>query len=453
MPATTLRLPTPTPADDGSDTFEILSWRVFGPGYWKGDYYSPARVARVVANHRTLAAANPNHAPRVKLGHDKQQRLAASLGLPNVGRVTDLRLMPDGWFEIDVRGIPKTVMASDADGNAVVYDLHAAVRDGQYDSGSVELTPRVRHPDRPTEWLEDVFDGIALLGEENPALRTVDRPRPTTANRSYSRDYREHRTDGTRTAHAADPLTRSTADSTPAVFFSQDYSETHPMRDQWIQMVAEKLGLTPDDPSLTTATDEQLKAWADKFGTDDFAAGKKKMYGAETVPTPAAGTGTAQTTGQFDQAAFMSECAEMFSEMTDPLVKRLEAAEAAVTDVKKKGDDATTTAMMSEAVRVVDECVRTGRLMPRLKEQTLADLRKLTADTKVFSDGADKGMTAFQASLRDLAGRQPDAMFSESVIDTPTAKAEELDAWDRRALDATPRGKIVLHGMKKVGAN
>lgn len=95
-PKAVLRLPPPTPAVDGSDTFNILNWRVFGPGYRKQELYSPERVARIVANYRALKSANPDYAPRVKLGHDKQQRLAKSLGLPNVGRVPPTRQTPTG---------------------------------------------------------------------------------------------------------------------------------------------------------------------------------------------------------------------------------------------------------------------------------------------------------------------------------------------------------------------
>ena len=415
-----LRLPPLTPAEDGSDTFEVLGWKVFAPGYWKKEFFSPARVARIVENYRTLKALNPDYAPRAKLGHDKEQRLARSLGLPNAGRVTDLRPTPDGGFEIDVRGIPRTALVSDADGNPTAFDIHKAFAGGQYDSGSVEITPGVRHPERPTEELGDVFDGIAFLGEENPAVKATARPQVANRTRDFS------------------------AGSARLCFSEHDYSEHDPMRDQCIQTICQKLGLTPDDPLLAGKSDDELKAWADKVSSQQFSDHMKKTY--SDPPNPQ-GAGGGPAGG--DMTAFMAECKKMFADQFGDLNKRIEAAEAAVTDSKKQADDAAVQSLMSEGARVVEHCVATGRLSPRLKEQKLGELKALARDPKVFSDGADKGLTAFQAELKALQARQPDLMFSEGVDDSGAAGATGPSDFARRAMRNSPKGQRVLRDLAK----
>ena len=44
---------------------------------------------------------------------------------------------------------------------------------------------------------------------------------------------------------------------------------------------------------------------------------------------------------------------------------------------RKKGDDAVMSTMMSEAETRVAACIANGRLMPRLKDQTLSQLRQM----------------------------------------------------------------------------
>lgn len=422
-----LKLPPLTPAADGSDTFDVLNWHVFSPGWWKGDYFSPARVRGIVDAYAAMRAFNPDYAPKAKLGHDREQRIALSMGLPNAGRVTDLRPTPDGGFEIDVRGIPRTAVATDADGNPVAFDLHKAFADGQYDGGSVEIDKGVPRPDRPTETFADLFTGVAFLGEEQPAVKATARPQATPATRPATRDF--------------------SAGVTRLCFSEADYSrtppETPPMtRDQMIAALAQALGLPPDDPTFTTATDEQIKQAYDAQVAGTDAAAVKAMLPAPATPN--------QATGGTDMTAFMAEMKKCFSDFSSGVTKRLEAAEAAVTDSQRKADDAAVATQMSEAVRVVDRCVAAGKLMPRLKEQKLADLKALAKDTKVFSDGADKGLTAFQAELKALEARQPDLMFSEGVQDRPNPGAgdDELDEFDRKALAADPRGKLIQHHQK-----
>lgn len=417
-----LKLPPLTPATDGSDTFDILGWKVFVPGWWKKEYFSPARVKGIVDAYVAMKSHNPDYAPKAKLGHDREQRLAKSLGLPNAGRVTDLRPTPDGGFEIDVRGIPRTALVSGADGNPVAFDLHKAFADGQYDSGSVEIDQNVTRPDRPTEKFPDLFNGVAFLGEENPAVKATARPKVTTGR---------------------DRTATFSAGSARTLCFS-DYSETHPMRDQWIQTICDKLGLTPDDPQLAGMTDEQLKAWADKVGGQQFSDHMKKTYSAPPV------TGAGDGTGPTDATTFMADMKKCFADFQADTNKRIEAAEAAVTSSQKQADDAATQSLMSEAVRVVDECVASGKLMPRLKEQKLKDLKELARDTKTFSDGADKGLTAFQAELKALKGRQPDLMFSEHADGAGGGNAQQgLSDFAKRAMKNSPKGQGVLRKLAK----
>jgi len=168
-------IPKLLPSADGK-TFGIRGWRVFGPGLWNGKPLSPARIAATVDTYRNLKSLIPNYAPKLRLGHDTQQRLAKQLGLTNAGRVIDARLTPDHGIDVDIDGISLTALMTDGKGGFLAFDLEAAIRNGNYDNGLIEMKRQLRHPLDPTQTLLDVFDGIALLGEEHPAVRTTGAP-------------------------------------------------------------------------------------------------------------------------------------------------------------------------------------------------------------------------------------------------------------------------------------
>jgi hypothetical protein len=122
---------------------------VFAPGYHKGTLYTPEDVARAVENFGRLK----NYlTPHMGLGHDHEQMLVRSRGLPSAGNVIDARLDDAGVMIIDLDNIP-TLFGGMA--NA-----------GRYDDGSVELNPSVPDPADPAQTIRGpILTGIALLGD------------------------------------------------------------------------------------------------------------------------------------------------------------------------------------------------------------------------------------------------------------------------------------------------
>ena len=134
---------------------------MFGPGFWKGDLYTPQRNEQVVRNYARLATKLRHTVPFAKLGHDKQQRFALSLGFTNVGSVTRCDGVPGypGYFEIDVDNVPT--------------EVGGEINAGRLCGGSVELKSHERDPeDASKEVPGDVLTGISFLGEEQPAVRS-----------------------------------------------------------------------------------------------------------------------------------------------------------------------------------------------------------------------------------------------------------------------------------------
>lgn len=162
-------MPLPgTPAEaTNPPTCEVRDWRVFTNGFHKDSYYNPAMVERIAAN---FAAIPPNElTPVAGLGHDVKKRLAASLGLPNVGEVTGCRATPNGDLFLTITNIPTW--------------LGGMISARRYRAGSVELLPKFQNPKDPAEeYPGPVLSGIAFLGEEQPAVKGCDLPRAVFAD-------------------------------------------------------------------------------------------------------------------------------------------------------------------------------------------------------------------------------------------------------------------------------
>lgn len=137
-------------------TCAIRGLVAFGPGWHKGELYTDARCRQVAAN---FAATGGRPLPLAKIGHDKQQRFARSLGFPNVGVVTRCAPIPGtGCFEVDIEGVPT--------------EVGGKVNAGRLRGASVELKSQQRDPRDPSRELPgDVLTGISLLGEEQPAVQ------------------------------------------------------------------------------------------------------------------------------------------------------------------------------------------------------------------------------------------------------------------------------------------
>lgn len=147
-------------ADADPPTCTIPNWKVFSNGTHKGSYYSPEDVKRIVANFTRLRG---HLSPSMGLGHDRKQRLAQSLGLPSVGDITDAQTTDGTDLILTISNVPTW--------------LGGMINAGRYKAGSVELKPDIQDPADPGRKLHGpILDGIALLGEEQPAVKGCDRP-------------------------------------------------------------------------------------------------------------------------------------------------------------------------------------------------------------------------------------------------------------------------------------
>ncbi|WP_439627498.1 hypothetical protein [Gemmata sp.] len=166
-------MPAPVTPADLPPTCEIRAWPVFVHGFHKGDNYPPADLERMVANFRLLsvdgaelrdAAGGPLLKAKVKLGHDRAQRLAAlSLGLPNIGRVRRLEMGADGRPRVWADNVPTK--------------FGGLMNGGHIDGGSIEIIPDYPDPRDPARKIAGpIMTGVSLLGEERPAVLDVPRP-------------------------------------------------------------------------------------------------------------------------------------------------------------------------------------------------------------------------------------------------------------------------------------
>jgi hypothetical protein len=173
-------MPAPAATADLPPTCSVKDWIVFGAGVPRGEFYSPQRCRQIVANFDRLTTELRHTVPQAGIGHDRQQRFARSLGFPSVGQVTGCRLVPgyedSGYFALDVDNVPT--------------EVGGEINAGRLPSGSIELRGGVRDPEDPAREVPgDVLTGVAFLGEEQPAYRTLppelqerSRPRATFAD-------------------------------------------------------------------------------------------------------------------------------------------------------------------------------------------------------------------------------------------------------------------------------
>src|SRR5262245_19446878 len=115
----------------------IRNWVVFEPGYHKGQPYFLADCQEMGRNFQRLSTGSaPLIEPRVKIGHDIEERLKQSLGFPSLGRVYGLRVAPSGQAAIDLE---------------IPTQLGALVNGDWFKDGSIEISPPLPDPDDQAE--------------------------------------------------------------------------------------------------------------------------------------------------------------------------------------------------------------------------------------------------------------------------------------------------------------
>lgn len=412
----------------GRGPISVRGWKVFGPGLHKGELYSPARCRQIAAN---FAALRGFVTPTVKVGHDKSQRLAKSLGFPNAGTVPVCVADEAGVVTLDLAALPPEVAAK--------------INAGQLNSGSIELKENVPDPRDPAKRIPgDVLVAVALLGEEQPAVPGFAPPRATYADGTEVEPDHSAAEWLTAMADVAKAMSAEFADADrgTVICFSEMYQEP-PVTPE--DIIAALAAMSPDDKAKIAAALASDPAAAPPAGADpgnmavgdgskNQAAQKGAMEALDPWPRgknhsadatdPAAKPGGAPVMTMADMAKCMSD-----------LTARVGSMEAAKTAQMSAEGEEKEKAFAAEVGRVVDTAVKAGILQPWQKADYIL-AGKAKDRTKVFSDGAHKGKTEFAAWAANLTAGNVKA-FSDSIADTGPAVAP-----------LTPGGRAVLSTLK-----
>jgi hypothetical protein len=376
--------PEPAPADRA--TCAIRRWRVFGPGFHKGELYSPERCRQIAANFARLAGVLT---PAGKLGHDRSQRLLASLGFPNVGTVTRCEADADGVIDLDLDGVPA--------------EIGGEVSAGRLNSGSVELRRAVPDPADPARALPgDVLVAVALLGEEQPAVPGFSPPRATFPDGTEvppSPTAAPWLAAMAGVVRAAARAAGPDPDPSTVICFAEMFQMS---RDQIIAALKAKGVDVLADPSLRAKSDEELKALLARPAADD--------------QTP----------------AWFRSFADRADRCMADLTRRVGAVEADRTAKTAAAADEKEQAFAAEVARVVDQACERGHVLPWQKTAFVAHGRTMSP-TRVFADGAHRGRTEFAVWADHLTagGGRP---FGDTVPDGHRPGSAALTAGGRALL-------------------
>ena len=482
-----MKTPAP-PLQPGTtpNTFRIVGWQVFRPGFHKGHLYTAGDCQDVIRNFQILSTGeSPALRVKAKFGHNAQQRIAQSLGVMNAGLVTDCRPTPDGGFAIDVDGIPETMMLPDSEtGSPVAFNLKQAFDNGNICDGSVELQwDQYPDPANPSVNLPGpVLEAVAFLGEERPGVDQLPPPAATFA--------------------AGEKNSPSRRVKRRVVF-----SEVDPMlpRDELLKAL-QAAGVDISDQALLEMPDPQLAQLLKSVTSDTFALamkkkfasqdpmppgtstlpdaktppelGKEKPVGVQFFPTPVvSSTGlkndgpadeTAKTTPtdsasmskKFDSgmdpsavatgdfmskfAAYMDSCEKRFG----ALEQSAKATQEAIKPVQMAAQFAAETvqerlaARDARAAEVVDRAIKEGRVLPAARESLLKQLKGLKfARSEQFASGPNAGVTPFEAQLAEISA-WPVSHYFTQTDDTPIDPG--MSAFARRAAQNSPRGRLAV---------
>lgn len=466
----------PHTAPDRS-TCEIRNWVVFGPGWHKGRfYYSPADIRRMAANFARLSTGSAPHVEvTAKIGHDPEQRFARSLGFPALGRVILAGLSPKGMFII--RRLAQ-----------VPVDVGAAVNAGLLRSGSVELIDDLPDPrDASTNIPGPILTGVALLGEEPPALKGLTRPvavypdgtpvppstnlgpwvramaqvaaavphQPTFATRD-GRTYASHtiafsemftpgRDAKKRERKSTSASQRSRRPNRVPSSVLRVPSEDLSVHDQIVQQL-QALGVDATQPPFAGLSDDALEQilTALQGGADPAEMSDDQESFSDDSADPAEQMMSAWKTYADDPAtpAFAQTMMAAFADCVGGLTKRVGALEAA-----ESGRQKTAAASFGDRVAAaVDSAILRGAITRRQRDTYLtAGLAK--DRVRVFGAGPERGKTAAQAWLDDLNALPPGPMFREE-IGAPEAGDPLADPFVLRAARHIPKLRETVSGKK-----
>lgn len=441
----------PAPANN-SGSCELRHWTVFAPGYWKGALYSAADLQRMARNYVYL---KPHLTPIAKLGHsveqELQKRLQESLGFSNLGQITDAGLNPDSSFWITLKGIP--------------VEVGGQINAGRINSGSVDLEREAPDPTDPSKKIQGpIIIAISLLGEEQPALKDVrlkmpkavfadgsEVPAATSSAKWLDAMAEVAQTFSARHSGNRKPHSQSAVNGrTFKTLCFSDYSPEAPK-------------VNPDDLSaaLKGMSPEQVKQVLLNAGlqmSDPPAAPAEPGAPQPSAVPPAPGAMSDDdpfATYAADPATpdYAKALMSAFSKFSSDCTKRFGACESAIGDMKPKAEMSAAFTKEYQATREkdrkdrvtkdVEQAILDGKL-PFKDKQTFIESGLTKENTVQFSDGSNKGKTAYEVWKDELFAREPNVMFSETVHDVPDNADPMSDPWVKKAAQYLTGGKTHL---------
>lgn len=440
------------PADAGpatARTCSVKGWSVFGPGYHKGELYSPAKVRRIAENFRRLY---PRLVPTAKVGHSGDQevadRMKQSLGFASLGDVTAVRVGPGGELVLDVDNVPAS--------------LGAAINGGRFRAGSIEVLPGLLDPATNETVDGPVLTGVAFLGEEQPAVKGFAPPRATWPDeRPVPPDaepaaWLAAMADALKTyAARSGPPRRRTVRFGGREYAAQTlcYSEVIPVRDELNKRLMaagcdpQKYSMFADDQLAPVVDDmERLKGGTmgdlsithkdgQQFGVGDGSGNQAGQRAAlahkDGDPRDEHGNGL-YADMPADAPPYAKAMYAAFAQKFSGYDKRFGALEAAREDAQK----ATAAAQMSAFSQQVDAVLDRNRKKLTAAERAAkqkSGLEVLTA--KHFASDADR-TKAFSDWAGSVDALPENPLFKDTVADNPGATAGELTPLQRAMLDS-----------------
>lgn len=417
-----------------TSTCEIRSWRAFAPGLYKqtNEYFSPSDVAAFGRNFaRYSANGNPALRPLIKLGHDRKQRYKDSLGFPSLGEIVAAHTEPDGVFVVDrAIGIPRII--------------GSAINSGFLKSGSVELPPKGawRPPDDPNSKVEgDVVSGIALLGEEMPAVPGFDPPRavfadgtpvpPLTdaeqiwwlehmakvAGEAAGKDEDEDEHDSTYAARTLcfSALTyEATAMDAPAILAALQADPA----------LMEQVMAAISPPAEEVIEEEAVPAGETFSGSDEIRgknqdAQKRAMWAKDPDGSPHDTYAAESEDKSVEKKDKKDEAPAWFTAFAADCGKRMSAMEAKFSAMQESEEKQ----QMSAFSAMVDAAVQSNELAKKVPPVSLPVVKQSMLDaltSKTFASESDR-KNAFDGIVRTYAALPVNPMLRDSVQDKPAA--------------------------------
>lgn len=453
---------------DENGTFQIRNWQVFAPGFLKGRLYTMAdcwravdtfqRLSKDVGGGKTADGKPVYLRAKVRLGHDPLQSLALSMGLPNAGQIADCRKTAEG-FAVDLRRIPCKVPMRNRDTQEFeLFDLQAALENGHYNDGSVEFIWDLPDRDNPGVIVQGpVLDAVALLGEEQPAVKGQSAPFVAQRRDAFANSYVE--VNGVRCT-----VTRiAFAEMRPMNYATMNRAQ--------LLAALQTAGIDPSNPAIAGKSDDDLRAMLTQGQGDQFAALKTQF----SAPPPAAGatvpaapvvpaTGAAP-----DMTSFMSEARTAFSQLAT-FGQRLGSVESAVQAMQPVASQMTAMSQdfetqhkankLATATERVNAASKAGKVSPYLIQSTIDRAMEHSDHARdTFAAGhARASLTPFRAFLADIDARPADDRMTplplpqtgKTGTGTPS-KLSDVSPYAQRALEQDPQGRSVAAALAKAG--